>query len=210
MLFVFIASLHTNAQTWEEWFQQKKTQIKYLLQQIAANEVYIQYLEKGYKIAHEGLQTIQSIKKGDFNLHFGFFDSLKKVNPSIKRYAKVAAIIALQIRIIKKTKETIADVRQTSQFSPEELDYCKTVFDHLLEECLKNTDELVLIITDGQLTMKDDERMKRIDQLYADIQDKYAFTSSFSEEMGLLCAQRLSEQVDINLSKRINGLTPSP
>src|SRR5258706_14560273 len=88
-------SIH--AQTAEEWTQQKKTQIKYLLQQIAANKVYIDYLEKGYSIARNGLQTIQNIKKGDFNLHFNFFDSLKKVNPKIKGWAKVADIIAYQL-----------------------------------------------------------------------------------------------------------------
>jgi len=48
---------------------------------IAANKVYIDYIEKGYKIAHSGLQTIHDIKRGDFNLHFSFLDSLKKSKP---------------------------------------------------------------------------------------------------------------------------------
>jgi len=47
--------------------------------------------------------------------------------------------------------------------------------------------------------------MKRIERLYADMQDKYSFTSSFSNEMGILSAQRLSEHVGINMSKKING-----
>lgn len=206
MCFASFCSIY--AQTSEEWTQQKKTQIKYLLQQIAANKVYIDYLEKGYSIARSGLQTIQNIKKGDFNLHFNYFDSLKKVNPRIKNWAKVADIIAYQLRIIKNTKQTIKDIHEAGQFTDDEMDYCKMVFGNLMEECLKNIDELVTIITDGDLEMKDDERMKRIDKLYADMQDKYSFTSSFSNEMGILSAQRLSEQVEINMSKKINGLTP--
>jgi hypothetical protein len=194
------------SQTLEEWTEQKKTQIKYLLQQIAANKVYIDYIEKGYKIAHSGLQTIHDIKKGDFNLHFGFLDSLKKINPAIKNWAKVADIIAYQLRIIKNAKQTIKDIREAGQFTDDELDYCKIVFDNLLEECLKNIDELIMVTTDGLLTMKDDERMKRIDKLYVDMQDKYVFTSSFSNEMSILSAQRLSEQTEIILSKKINGL----
>lgn len=193
-------------QTAEEWTEQKKTQIKYLLQQIAANKVNIDFIEKGYQIAHAGLQTIQSIKKGDFNLHCGFLDSLKIVNPSIKVWTKVADIIAYQLRILKNAKQTIKDIREAGQFTGEELDYCKMVFDNLLKECLKNIDELVMVTTDGELTMKDDERMKRIDKLYADMQGKYAFTSSFSNEMGILSAQRLSEQTELILSKKLNGL----
>ena len=58
--------------------------------------------------------------------------------------------------------------------------------------------------------MKDDERLKRIDGLYADIQDKYSFACSFSEDMGLLALQRLGEQMEINRSKLIYGLPLAP
>jgi len=44
----------------------KETKINYLLQQIAANKVYIDYIEKGYKIAHSGLQTITRHKERRF------------------------------------------------------------------------------------------------------------------------------------------------
>jgi hypothetical protein len=65
---------------------------------------------------------------------------------------------------------------------------------------------LYLIITSGELQMKDDERIKRIDKLYADMQDKYSFCESFSEECSVLAMQRLSEQAEINLGKKLNGL----
>ncbi len=191
-------------QNTQEWTRQKKTQIKYLLQQIAANKVYIEYLEKGYNIAHKGLQFINDIKKGDFNLSFDFFESQKNVNPKIKTWGKVADVVAYQVRISKTVNQTLIDIKETGQFTTEELDYCKAVFDNLLNECIINIDELVDITTDRNFVMKDDERMSRIDRLYADMQDKYSFASSFSEEMGILSAQRLSEQSEIILSKRLN------
>ena len=42
-----------SAQTVAEWFRQKATQRKYLLQQIAALHVYSGYLSKGYSIAKD-------------------------------------------------------------------------------------------------------------------------------------------------------------
>ena len=207
LLVVAMVICHASfGQNTQEWTRQKKTQIKYLLQQIAANKVYIEYVEKGYNIASKGLQTIRDIKKGDFNLNFDFFESQKNVNPKIKNWAKVADIIAYQIRIIKAAKQTILDIKETGQFTNEELDYCKAVFDNLLTECIKNIDELVDVITNGNFEMKDNERMDRIDKLYMDMQDKYSFTSGFSEEMGVLSAQRLSEQAEINLSKKLNAV----
>lgn len=206
MILLVSKSFFSFGQTFEEWAQQKKTQKKYLLQQIAALQVYIGYVKKGYNVMNKGLTTIRNIKNGDLNLHRDFFGSLKQVNPKIKKYAKVADIIAYQLRIMKETNKTLQGIRETGQFTTGELDYCKTVFDNLLEECLKSIDELFLVITSGEFEMKDDERIKRINALYADMQNKYAFSSSFSEEMGLLSVQRLGEQIEINRSKILNGL----
>jgi hypothetical protein len=206
VLACLIASVSANSQTVAEWFNQKATQRKYLLQQIAALQVYIGYAKKGYNIASKGINTVKNIKNGDFNLHRDFFNALKNVTPKISKYAKVADIIAYQVRIIKQTKQTIRGIRETNQFSSEEVAYCKQVFDNLLNECVKTIDELLMVITPGELEMKDDERLKKIDRIYSDMQDKYSFCSSFSDEMGLLSVQRLSEQTEINHSKIINGL----
>ncbi|MBS1512793.1 MAG: hypothetical protein JST86_18265 [Bacteroidetes bacterium] len=202
-LFAFHLS---NAQTTDEWLNQKATQKKYLLQQIAALQVYLGYAKKGYNISTSGINTIRNIKNGDFNLHRDFFNRLKNVNPAIRRYAKVADIIAYQIKIIRQTKVTLQQIRETKQFTEAELDYCNKVFDNLMDECIKTVEELILVTTSGELEMTDDERLKRIDGLYADIQDKYSFTCSFSEDMGLLAVQRLGELMEINRSKLINGI----
>ena len=170
------------------------------------DRVYLGYAKKGYSIVASGVNTIRSIKNGDLNLHRDFFNRLKNVNPSITKYAKVANIMAYQIKIIKQTKITIQQIRETKQFTEAELGQCKQVFDNLLDECIKTVEELILVTTSGKLEMKDDERLNRIDGLYADIQNKYSFACSFSEDMGLLAVQRLGEQMEINRSKLINGI----
>lgn len=206
LIFAVFSVSTVSAQTLNEWLNQKSTQKKYLLQQITALQVYIGYAKKGYSIVTGGVNTIRNIKNGDFNLHRDFYNRLKNVNPAIRRYAKVADIIAYQVKIIKQTKGTLQQIRETKQFTDAELDYCKEVFDNLLDECMKTVEELILVTTSGKLEMKDDERLKRIDRLYADVQDKYSFTCSFGEDMGILAVQRLGEQMEINRSKLINGI----
>ena len=210
LILSLVFSILVNAQTLAEWTEQKKTQIQYLLDQIAANKVSIDYLEKGYEIARTGLNTIQNIKKGDFNLHRDFFGSLEIVNPKIKTYSRVADIIAYQVRIVKNISTTIKNLKESGQFNVDELDYSKAVFENLLDECLKNVDELYLVITSDELQMTDDERIKRIDQLYTDMQDKYSLCQSFSKECSVLAMQRLSDQVEIIMSKKLNGISPNP
>src|SRR5438046_646086 len=105
------------AQTYDEWVRQSKTQKKYLLEQILALKTYIGYAEKGYSIASKGLNTIKDIKDGDFNLHDNFFNSLSAVNPQVKKYSKVAAIIAMQISIGKVVHNTVRDCRKGKQLT---------------------------------------------------------------------------------------------
>lgn len=186
--------------------QGQKPKHKRLVEQIAALQVYIGYAQQGYSIANKGLTTVRNIKNGDFNLHRGYISSFKKVNPKIKGYAKVADIIALQLRIISAIKECLKGVKEAKQFSISEIDHCAIVFQNVLNASLENVEQLLEIISDGELQMKDDERLKRIDALYTDMQDKYAFSSSFSEEMAILTVQRMHQRADIELSKRLNGL----
>lgn len=205
MLAVFSITA-ANGQTTAEWTQQKKTQIKYLLEQIAGFQTYLGYAKKGYEIAHKGLTTVQDIKNGEWNLHKDFFSSLKNVNPSITKYAKVADIVAMQLRIVKQAKALLRQCRKDGQLTSSEIDYLQKVCDNLLAECLKNIDELMMVITSGGLEMKDDERIKRIEKVYADMLDKQAFLASFGNRAILLSKQRQHERNEIYLSEKLNGL----
>jgi hypothetical protein len=202
---VFCAE-NLSAQTWAEWFRQKATQKKYLLQQIAALKVYSGYLSKGYSIAKNGLNTIKGIKNGDLLQHTNYFSSLVKVNPKTKRYAKVADIIALQISISKQSAAAIKDFRNNHHFTSTEINYLQGVFNALLSDCAKKLDDLLNLISDGNLQMKDDERIKAIDNLYADMQDKQMFVRSFCNNAAGLSVQRSNEANDIIISKKLNGL----
>lgn len=206
IILMLIVSGTATAQSFDEWFRQKETRIKYMLQQIAANKVYIEFLQKGYHIAQAGLQTISDIKNGDFKLHSGFINALATVNPKIKNLAKVAGIIALQVQVIKEGKGAIQMAQSSGQLTSSEIIYMQMVFNRLLDECTKNISELIAVITSGQTEMTDDERIKRIDQIYYDMQDKLSFSKSFSNDSFMLGVQRLQEQTDIEMGKKLNAV----
>lgn len=194
------------AQTSAEWLSQKKTQKKYLVQQIAALHVYAGYLSKGYTIVKGGLHTIQNIKHGDLNLHVDHFTSLTAVNPKIKSYAKVADIISMEISIAKQAGSAIKRFNSSRQFNSEEIGYLKNVCNNILTACVNNLDDLCNLVTGGDLQMKDDERIQAIDKIYADMQDIQMFTSSFCNNAGGLSIQRMNEENEIILSQKLNGI----
>lgn len=199
MKFLFIIvtgillSTTSPAQTWDEWFKQKKTQKKYLAKQIVLLRLYLGYLKKGYEIADKGLTTIHNIKNGDFNLHRDFFGSLKNVNPHIKNSAKVADIIAFQVYIIQNIKRVNNFCKNNEYFTPEEIRYVAAVYSNMLFLCDASISELLTIIRSNETEMKDDERLVRIDKLYDDMLDKHSFVQSFDSDVRLIARERERE-----------------
>ncbi|OJV54339.1 MAG: hypothetical protein BGO31_13015 [Bacteroidetes bacterium 43-16] len=188
----------------KEWFNQKKTQKEYLLNQIAALQVYIEYGKKGYQIYDKGLGLIGTFKGGEFNLHNDFFLSLKGVNPRIARYGKVAAIIQLQYNTIRTSTQTIRAVRD-SDAPTERKNYISRVFNNILTDSEKLVEELLLLTTSNKLELKDDERLRRIDLLYDKMQEKNTTAQEFRNEVILLENSRSQEAKDIETRRLLNG-----
>lgn len=192
VLFTILLTANTQAQ---------QKQRKVLLQQIAALKVYIDAAQKGYSIAKKGLNTIGDLKRGEFKLHLDYLNSLKKVNPKIKKYSRVAEIIALQLKMLKNYHQTYQDLNKGDLFHGSELDFIKRVLGRLMDNCKDTLEELITVTTDGQLEMKDDERMERIDKLYYNMVDNYNFFQSFNTQAKSLYVSRAKEHKEVKTGR---------
>ena len=203
---MMLLSTICRGQTADEWVRQKKTQTKYLIQQMAALEMYMGYAHKGYSIAQNGLKALNHLKKGDWHLHSDFFNSLDIINLEIKNYAKVTDIIALQAKILHSYRNTYQQLKLNDLFNSGEVDYIHQVYDILINGCTADIADLISVITPHDLKLKDDERFKRIDALYLSMLDKYSFAQSFGNEIKILALQRMKEKNAIQTSRSLNSL----
>ena len=203
MMYLIIFPLLVQAQN---FFAQKKTKLKYIAQQIALFEVYTGYLKKGYDIAQDGLKVINDIKHGDFDLHNDYFNSLKKVNTAVKDYAQADSTANIQEEILNINADINKFIRDNENIQEQEKEYIKKVMSNLLSECQENLNQLVMLTTDSAATLKDDERIKRIDDLNADIKDKYSFAKYFESSIKMLALLRAKGMNDINTSKLLYGI----
>lgn len=206
-LLVFVSvSMTLQAQTWDEWFRQKKTQIQYLTQQIAGLQVYSGYLNQGYKIAKSGLNKIGKIKDGEFSLHQSFIASLSKVNPHIQSDYRIAGIISLQLDISQQYHSCLKITTNNHLISNEEVQYIHLVLDELMSRCAREISDLISIINDNQLQLSDDERLKRIEVIYDDMKDKSQFSQSFTSDVNHLSINRQKVLYEVQTAKQMFNL----
>ncbi|WP_316795076.1 hypothetical protein [Pedobacter agri] len=191
-------SFSAKAQTWSEWFSQKKTQQKYLIEQVAALKLYAGYLIKGYEIGRSGLGFIKDAGKGELDLHSVFFSSLKSVSPTVRNNIKVAEILQMQIDVSR----AFSTVSKITGLSEEHKIYASLVRTELLSDCLADLEELLLIITSGKFELTDDERLLRIDGLHQRMEDKRNFAFGFAGSVNSLGTERSRELDEL---KRMEG-----
>jgi len=163
-------------------------------------------MKKGYKILNGGYNTIKDLSEGNFSLHKTFLDALMEVSPTVKNYKRVADIINYQVILVKEYKSAFNRFKRDNNFNEQELAYLGRVYENLFKQSLNNLDDLVTIITANKLRMSDDERLKAIDKIFADMQDKLLFLRHFNNNTTVLAVQRAKEQNDANTMRLVYGI----
>jgi hypothetical protein len=162
--------------------------------------------KKGYTIVSTGYNNIKNISQGNFDLHKTFLDGLLAVSPAVKNYKRVGQIINFQISIVKEYKSAHNKFKSDGNFNIDEIGYLSNVYTNLFNESLKNIDALTIVITANTLRMSDDERLKAIDNIFNDMQDKLVFLRHFNNNTSVLAIQRARERKDAKSLKSIYSL----
>jgi DNA repair ATPase RecN len=158
-------------------------------------------MKKGYELLSGGYKTVKDMTEGNFSLHKTFLDALMQVSPAVKNYKRVAEIVEYQISIVKESRNGMNRFIKSGNFSGQEINYFEKVYGNLLNQSLRNLNELTMVITADKLRMSDDERLKAVDDIYEQMQDKLLFLRNFNASSNVLALQRSKEKNDVYVSK---------
>jgi hypothetical protein len=197
-----------NAQTFSEWFRQKKTATKYKIQQIAALQAYLGYVKNGYKICDQGLHTLSDIKNGTFSLDKDYFNSLKNVNPVVRNSPLVNKILVYRKFINQALANLAVECRSDENFSSDENSFVTSVASQMKTRCDATVNAMTVITTSGASEMQDSERLTQLDSLHLLMQDRYKFTAGFVNDARLLSRDRAKEKTEISTARRLYNITP--
>lgn len=196
---LLILASDVKAQTWDEWWSQKKTQIKYLEQQIAALQVYGSYLKKGYQIADKGLGNIRDMTGMEMALHGDHYAGLKRVNPLIRGDPAVKGTMTYTDAVASELDKLYA----LSGLDAGTRAYIASVRKKVLSECTADIQELDTVVNSGEVSMTDDERIAKLQVLYERSKSRYAFTMSFGSQVEDLLRER---SLELNNGQIMRGL----
>ena len=184
-------------------------QDRVMLQQIALLKTYAGYLQKGYKIAKDGLNFIGRMKSRELNLHTLFFEGLQLVNPKLRDYEQVHDIIAMSSQIFT-VKQNLEPYLNSELFHGNEKDYIRRALVRVAEDTTEDLELLYDVLTDDTIAADDAQRIARIDALAKEMQGRYLFVKRFNDEALLLIAARQREASEASQSRRLYNLNTAP
>jgi len=155
-------------------------------------------MKKGYTIVSSGYSAVKNISEGNFSLHEVFIDGLSIVSPEVKKYRRIGEIISMQSNLVAAYRTAFGHFSSSDLFSQGELDYFLKVYGQLFSASLQNLDELLMVITSSQLRMNDEQRLRAVDRIFENVQDKVLFLNDFNEQANLLKIQRSREKASLD------------
>ena len=183
---------------------QRATAQSFELEQLILNVTKLEQLRNildkmkdGYEQLSKGYKTVRDLSKGNFDIHKVFLDKMLEVSPTVSGYYRVYEVMRKQKSILSEYGEALASFRDMQVFSTRELSYIESVYKGLVKRSGKELDDLLMIITSGQLRMNEADRLKRIDRIDANLTDQLNFLRYFNSNTNTLAAQKYRARQDM-------------
>src|ERR1700730_5412563 len=102
------------------------------ISKLAELKSILKEMYQGYQILSTGYNTIKGLAQGSFNLHQIFLSGLLSVSPTVKKYERIAQIIADEQTLLSEYKSALSRFSVSNVFSSTELSYLQTIYSNLL------------------------------------------------------------------------------
>lgn len=208
LLCLLLLAPTARAQTFDEWFRQKKTQERYLLEQISALRLYGGYVQDGYQVARRGLAAIGLDQEGERDLHAAFLQSLSGVAPAVARHAKGADAAALQESLRETGQRTVRLAQASGLLHGQEVAYVRRVFGRLEAEGAAQLETLREVETAGRLELGDAARLERGEAAYRTLVELQLLARRFADQVRALVLARRQAQWEAETLRHMYNLTP--
>ena len=139
-------------------------------------------------------------------LYKNYFDELWKVKNIISYYHRIKEITEKQVRLVEEYKRVWALFKQDKHFTGDELIYMGQVYTGIMDESVKNLDQLFLVINSFSTQMSDAKRLEIINNAADQVEVNYNDLKDFNQQNIMLSLQRAKGKSDVDVVKQLYGL----
>jgi hypothetical protein len=143
------------------------------------------WLQNAQKVLENQLSKLKLTEIADWterqkDLYAEYYTSLWKVKSAITYYKRVKELTLKQIAIVDEYKWAWGLFQKDSHFSADELDEMQKVYLGILEESVKNLDQVLLVVNAFKTQMSDGKRLEIINAAADKMEENYSDLKKFN------------------------------
>ncbi|MEO6524975.1 MAG: conjugal transfer protein TraI [Mucilaginibacter sp.] len=152
------------------------------------------------------LSEIAGVGQQQTDLFSKYYNELFEVKTLISDYEQVKNITLRQEMLVKEYQSAWALTQEDENFSAAELQHISAVYSGILDESVKNLDQLMVVINSFKTQMTDGQRMEIIDHISKKIDGNYNDLKRFNNENILLSLGRSRSSQETQSIKNLYGI----
>ena len=178
------------------------------IQRLQNKTIWLQNAQKTLenKMSKLKLTEISDWSKKQKELYAKYFDELWKVKNVISSYQAVRDIIKKQVQLVQEYSKAFNLSKQDKNFTGDELNYMQKVYTGILDESIKNIDQIQLVINAFATQMTDAKRLEIIHAAGNNIEQNITDLRQFNQQNIIISLQRSKEKNDIDVVKKLYGI----
>lgn len=179
-----------------------------MIQRLQNKTIWLQNAQKVLenKLSELKLTEIAQWTEKHRQLYKKYYDELWRVKTVLSAFQRIRQIMDKQIRIVDEYKRAWNRVSQDDHFTEAEIDYMYRVYKGILNESVRNLDQLVMVINAFNTQMTDAQRMAIIVQAGERIEQNFIDLLEFNMKTGQLSLNRSRSQYEVNRIKALYGI----
>ncbi|MDB5198731.1 MAG: conjugal transfer protein TraI [Chitinophagaceae bacterium] len=169
------------------------------------------WLQNAQKVLENKMSELKLTEIGDWvqkqkTLYADYFDELWKIKNTITTYQKVKEIIKKQVQLVNEYSRAISLFKQDKHFTEKEISYMHDVYSGILDESVKNIEQIQLVINAFVTQMSDANRLEIINTASDNIEQNISDLRQFNQENIKISLQRAKDKNDIEAVKKLYGI----
>jgi len=178
------------------------------IQKLQNKTIWLQNAQKQVEnvLSKLKLDEISDWTQKQKDLYKGYYEELAKVKSIITYYKRIKEITKKQTQLVQEYERAWNLFKQDTHFKDSEIQYMESVYTGILEESVKNIDQIFLILDSFATQMSDLKRLEIINKAADQIDGNYDDLKMFNQQNILLSLQRAKTEADVNQVKQFYGI----
>lgn len=169
------------------------------------------WLQNAQKVLENKLNELKLTEIAEWTekhrkLYKDYYEELWKVRNTIASYQRIKQILERQTKLVDEYRRVWSLIKNDDHFTKAEMEYMYRVYTGILNESIRNLDQVLVVINSFKTQMSDGKRLEIINACGEAIEQNYYDLKEFNTQNVQLSVSRAKDAHEMETVKKLYGL----